>query len=134
MEQPPNGKRVPENRGEGELSFERAFSLAVALLDAVDTRNRFTEAHGGFDTFAEVWQHVGDKREEYDKMEEAVSRARQEFDEKVHDKKAFVLQLRAMGRKGFADRIASMFGVSSEVPGSSRGGIFSRFRKKREKE
>ncbi|HEY4479657.1 MAG TPA: hypothetical protein VI981_04880 [Candidatus Paceibacterota bacterium] len=134
MEQPPSGERAPENRGEGELSFERAFSLAVALLDAVDTRNGFTEAHGGFDTFAETWQHVEGKRKEYDVMEEVVLWARREFDEKVHDKKAFVLQLRAMGRKGFADRIASMFGVSSEVPKSSRGGIFSRFRKKREKE
>src|SRR3989344_8119901 len=119
MEQPRSGERAPENKGEGELSFERAFSLAVVLLDAVDARNRFTEAQGGFDTFADVGQHAEGMREAYDKLEEAVSQARREFDEKVHDKKAFVLQLRAMGRKGFADRIASRFGVSSDVPGRS---------------
>src|SRR3989344_3830857 len=71
-----------------------------------DNRNKFTEAHGGFDTFAEVWQHVEGKREEYDKLDDAALQARKELDEKISDKKSFAQQLKVAGYDNFAERIS----------------------------
>lgn len=131
MERPPSGESSLDNRENRELSFDEQLTLATVLLQAVDKRNRFVEGYGGFDTFAEAWQHVGDNRAVYDELEKAAARARQELDEKITDKKAFVEQLRNAGHEDFANRIASMFGVSSKVKKESKGSIFSRFRKKR---
>jgi len=124
MEGPPIEETTPDNLQERELSFEEQVALATTLFQAVDDRNVFIQRQGGFDTFAEVGQHVNDMRSVYDKMEEKVSVARQEFDEKVVDKNAFVSQLRSVGNDALAGVIASMFGVS-------RGNIFSRFFKKK---
>ena len=95
-----------------------------------DNRNKFTEAHGGFDTFAEVWQHVEGKMEEYDKLDDAALQARKELDEKISDKKSFAQQLKVAGYDNFAERISSMFSVSSKTRKAPEGGFFSRFRKK----
>lgn len=91
------------------LSIEQRIQLARELVDAVNTRNQFTEERGGFDTFAEVWQHVEGNREEYDKLESEVTQLRKELDEKVVDKKALIKELRRLGEKDVADRIAAMF-------------------------
>ncbi|MEK7520303.1 MAG: hypothetical protein AAB581_03635 [Patescibacteria group bacterium] len=115
--------------GEQELPFEEQLALATALCEAVNNRNRFTDGYGGFDTFAEAWQHVGDNRQKYDELADAVSRTRQELDEKVSDKGAFVEQLKNAGHDDVANRIASMFSVSPK-----REGIVSRLRKKFRKE
>ena len=128
MEQPPSGETPPNQ--ERELSFEEQFALATALVQAVDRRNRFTEGFGGFDTFAEAWQHVGDNRKVYDELESAVTRTRRELDEKIADKKVFVDQLRNTGHEDFASRISSMFNASSKTRKIAKGGFFSRFRKK----
>ncbi len=128
MEQPSNEEAVPNDK-ERELSFEEQLVLAEVLLQAVDRRNRFTEGFGGFDTFAEAWQHVGDNRKVYDELEASVTQARRELDEKISDKKSFVDQLRNTGHEDFAKSISSMFGVSSKNAKPSKGGIFSRFSK-----
>ena len=90
MEQSSNKESSLGNQENKELSFEEQLALAGILLKAVDKMNMFIEGHGGFDTFAEVWQHVGDNRKIYDELEEAVTQSRQEFDEKIANKKAFV--------------------------------------------
>lgn len=124
MEGPPIEETASDNSQEQELSFEEQVALATTLFQAVDDRNVFIQRQGGFDTFAEAGQHVNGMRGVYDSMEDAVSVARQEFDEKVVDKSAFVSQLRSVGNDALADVIASMFGVS-------KGNIFSRFFKKK---
>ena len=57
---------------------------------------------------------MGDMRSVYDEMENAVSIARQEFDEKISDKKEFVKQLRIAGNDALADLIARMFSVPKD--------------------
>lgn len=114
MEKPPNREITPDNQQEQELSFDQQVALATNLFKAVDDRNVFIERQGGFDTFAEVGQHVGDMRFVYDEMENAVSIARQEFDEKISDKKEFVKQLRIAGNDAIADLIARMFSVPKD--------------------
>ena len=123
MEQPPNEEKIHDSRQEQELSFDQKIALATALNKAVDERNIFIKRQGGFDTFAEVGQHVGDMKASYDTLEDDVSRARQEFDSKIHNKKEFVEKLRGLEENALADRIASMFGVRKES-------IFSRIFKK----
>jgi len=114
MEKPPNGETALDNQQEQELSFDQKVALATTLFQAVDDRNVFIQRQGGFDTFAEVGQHVGDMRSVYDEMENAVSIARQEFDEKISDKKEFVKQLRIAGNDALADLIARMFSVPKD--------------------
>ena len=124
MEGPPIKETTPDNSQERELPFEEQVSLATTLFQAVGDRNVFIQRQGGFDTFAEVGQHVNDMKSVYDKMEDTVSVARQEFDEKVMDKNAFVSRLRSVGNDALADVIASMFGIS-------KGNVFSRLFKKK---
>src|SRR3989344_1212383 len=106
---PPHGPERGE--GEQEAEFNEQLRLATELLRGFDIRNDFVRAQGGFDTFAEVGQHVDDIRAAYDRMEDAGSRARQEFDARVSDKKALVERLRAMGENDVAERIATIFDV-----------------------
>ncbi len=94
MEKPPRIERAPNGEQEQGLSFDQQIALATALSDAVNERNRFIQAQGGLDTFAEAGQHMKGMREAYDELEDTVSRARKEFDEKISDKKEFVKQLR----------------------------------------
>src|SRR3989338_10571209 len=112
-----------ESLSERESSFDEMVILAQALDEAVDKRNLFILRQGGFDTFAEVGQHVEGMRAEYDKMEDEVFRAREEFDSKVSDKNEFFKKLRDAGNNDLADRIEKMFGAKKE-------GIFSRIFKK----
>lgn len=128
MEGIPTNDQVPNNQE--ELSFDKKVSLAKAVFDAVNTRNNFTEMHGGFDDFAEVWQHVGDNRKVFDEMESAVTNARKEFDEKISDKKQFVEDLRNLGEVEVADMISSMFGISHQKENKPKGTIFSNIFKK----
>jgi hypothetical protein len=114
MEKPTEGETMPDNRQEQELSFDQQLELAKVLFDAVDERNVFIKRQGGFDTFAEAGQYIEGMRDTYDKMEEDVSKARREFDEKVFDKKGFVNKLKEMGKNDLADTITSMFGVSKK--------------------
>ena len=72
MEKPPSGEITPMSE-ERELSFKEQFVLTDVLFKAVDKRNKFIESFGGFDTFAEASQHVGDNRAVYDELEEAVT-------------------------------------------------------------
>lgn len=109
MEKIPENKTPIENQQEQEPTFEQQLELAKALSNAVDERNDFIKRQGGFDTFAEVGQYVWDARDSYDKMEENVSKTRQEFDKKVIDKKEFVNKLINIGENKLADRISKMF-------------------------
>lgn len=128
MEGVPN--EMPNNDQEKELSFEQQTSLARVLFSAVHDRNDFIERFGGFDTFAEAWQHVGDNRKVFDEMELAVENARKEFDQKISDKKQFANNLRNSGEVEMADLISMMFGSYTKEP-ATKGGILSRvFRKK----
>ncbi|MBI4114579.1 MAG: hypothetical protein HY445_01910 [Candidatus Niyogibacteria bacterium] len=129
MEKLSKEELTPKNE-ERKLSFEEQLVLAKALFHGVDKRNMFIEGHGGFDTFAEAWQHVGDNRAVYDELEAAVTRARQELDEKIPDKKVFVGQLSDAGHEDLAKRIARMFGVAPKTQKVSKSGLFSRFRRK----
>ncbi len=122
MEKPPSGKTTPENQQEQELSFDQQVELAKVLFNAVNDRNAFIKRQGGFDTFAEVGQHVNGMRNAYDEMEAAVSSARQDFDEKISDKKEFVKKLKDIGEDDLANTISRMFSVPKES-------IFSRFKK-----
>lgn len=113
MEKPPEGgKMASKNQQEKELSFDQYLELAEVLSNAVDERNVFIKRQGGFDTFAEAGQYIEGMRDAYDKMEEDISKARREFDERVFDKKEFVNKLRGAGKNDLADTIASMFSVS----------------------
>lgn len=123
MERPPRIEKTPDNQQEQKLSFDQKLTLATVLFDAVNKRNTFIQAQGGFDTFAEAGQHVGDMRNVYDEMEDAVSIARKEFDEKISDKREFVKQLKDAGNDDIADMLGGMFGVP-------KGGVFSRIFKK----
>ncbi len=114
MEKPPNGEAIPDNKQEQELTFDQQVALATNLFKAVDDRNVFIKRQGGFDTFAEVGQHVGDMRSDYDKMENTVSITRQEFDEKVSNKKEFVKKLRIAGNDVLADLVIRMFSVPKD--------------------
>jgi len=114
---------LSESSPKQEPSFDEMVILAQALDEAVDKRNLFILRQGGFDTFAEVGQHVEGMRAEYDKMEDEVSRAREEFDSKVSDKNEFFKKLREGGNNDLADKTEKMFGVKKE-------GIFSRIFKK----
>ena len=114
MEKPTGGETMQDNRQEQELPFDQQLELAKVLFDAVDERNVFIKIQGGFDTFAEVGQYIKGMKDAYDKMEEDVSKARREFDEKVFDKKGFVNKLREIGENDLVDRITSMFGVSKK--------------------
>jgi len=122
MEGPPSNEISPDNQHEQELSFDQQVELAKVLFNTVDERNVFTKRQGGFDTFAEVGQHVEGMRDEYDKLEAAVSSARKDFDEKISDKKEFVKKLRDAGEDDLADTIGRMFSIPKES-------IFSRFKK-----
>lgn len=93
-------------------SFEESVSLAKKLFELVDERNQFITSQGGFDTFAEATQYMGDNRKGYDEMSTAFSLARKEFDGKVVDKKSFVESLRTNGENALADRISTMFQIS----------------------
>ena len=117
-----------ENMSTGErgLSFDQQVALAEALFKAVDDRNVFIQRQGGFDTFAEVGQHVEGMGATHDELEQVALNARREFDEKVFDKKEFVRKLRDVGNDALADTVARMFGVSKEAKES----IFSRIFKK----
>jgi len=126
MERPPKREVSPDVQQERELSFDQQLALATALSDAVDKRNVFIQAQGGFDTFAEAGQHVDGMRDEYDKMEDAVSRARKEFDEKIPDKGKFIEQLRNTGNDALADMISVVFNFFKD----SRSSVFSRIFKK----
>lgn len=109
-------REAASNERESEASFEAQLSLAKSIFDAVNARNGFVRSHGGdFDTFAESWQHVGDMRAQYDRLEDAVTKARAEFDESVLDKKVFVEQARSAGNEDLADMVASMFGVKKSL-------------------
>jgi len=123
MEKPPNEETNPDNQQEQELSFDQQVESAKVLFDAVEKRNVFIQGQGGFDTFAEAGQYVNDMRAAYDKMEDALSSAMQDFDKKIVDKKEFVEKLKDMGEDDLADTIGGMFGVSNES-------LFSRFKKK----
>lgn len=112
IEEPPNKKTTSDNRQEAPIPFKERLNLARALLDAVKDRNDFIARQGGFDTFAEAGQYMGGMRESYDKLEEAVSEARKEFDEKVPDKKKFVGESASGNEKNLAELISSMFNVS----------------------
>ena len=112
MEKIPGGEIAPDNQQEQELSFNQQAELAKALFDAINARNNFIKGQGGFDTFAEVGQHVDGMREAYESLEAVVSEARSEFDEKITDKSKFVNELKDSGEEDVADAIASMFGVS----------------------
>lgn len=96
---------------EQELSLEQQVLLAQTLSEAVDARNNFTAGFGGFDDFADVHQHVGDNRAQYDALDKAASDARKELDEKVSDKKALVEHLRSIGENELAAKIGRMFQV-----------------------
>lgn len=112
MEHIPTGGDAPEHHHEQELSFDQQVALAKALVNAVNKRNDFIERQVGFDTFAEAGQHVGGMRGVYDEMEAAVTRTRQEFDEKVSNKKQFIEDLRSSGETVAADMIQRMFNTS----------------------
>ncbi len=132
MEKPPSGEIPSVNPEEKELSFEEQLSLAKNLFQSVDDRNLFIKRQGGFDTFAEAGQYVEGMRETYDRMEDAVTAARAEFDRKVADKKTFIKNLEEAGDEKLAVMISSMFGVPKEKV--SKGGILSRvFGKKEQK-
>ncbi|MEK7642198.1 MAG: hypothetical protein AAB392_00155 [Patescibacteria group bacterium] len=92
------------------LSLEEQVDLVKKLLDAVDVREKFIERMGGFDDFADVHQHVGDNRKQYDELWATYEAARNEFDQKISDKKVLVEHLRKVDKRS-ADRIAMMFRV-----------------------
>lgn len=77
-----------------EISFEDAFLLAKGLSDAVDARNAYTDQFGGFDTFADVDQHVGRNREIYDEFVGKYNDARKAFDNQVKNKQGLVKKIR----------------------------------------
>lgn len=112
MEKPPNEEIAPGNREEQELSFDQQVELAKVLFNVVDKRNIFTEQQGGFDTFAEVGQHVDGMRDTYNKLEEDVNTARQDFDEKISNKKEFFKKLKDAGENNLSDTIGRMFSRS----------------------
>lgn len=123
MEGLPSTQVTPENAQEKELPFQEQVVLANILLRSVSERNKFIQMHHGFDDFAEVWQHIGNNRAIYEEKERAVTTARAEFDEKVHDKKKFVEQLKTTGNDILASTIESMFSVPKDT-------LLSRFFKK----
>lgn len=124
MEQPPNLENTHGGSAERELPLGEKLALAEALFNANEIRNRFVKGHGGdFDTFAESWANLPEVREVYDDLANKALEARKALDEAIPDKTAFVEQLKNAGRDDYADRIASIFGVS-------RGGFVSRLRKK----
>lgn len=124
MEQPPNLENPSEGSSERILSLEEKLALVEALFKANENRNRFVEGHGGnFDTFAESWANLPEVREKYDELEKLASDARKKLDETIYDKEAFVEELNNAGREDYANRIASIFGVS-------KGSFVSRIRKK----
>ncbi|MCF7835567.1 MAG: hypothetical protein K9M15_00360 [Candidatus Marinimicrobia bacterium] len=86
-------------------------TLAKALTRANDERNRFIEQFGDFDTFAEVWQHVGNNRELFDELSAKALDAREEADKNILDKRAFVEYLQTTGEKDLACRISKIFGI-----------------------
>lgn len=94
-----------------EVSFEDAFLLAKALLDAVKARNKYTDGFGGFDDFADVHQHVGNRREVYDGLVSAYNDARKAFDDQVKNKLGFVKKLEEHGDTELAKSIRAMFNL-----------------------
>ncbi|MCK5022068.1 MAG: hypothetical protein KAR54_02370 [Candidatus Pacebacteria bacterium] len=89
--------------------MEKQADLARALARANNERNRFVEQFVDFDTFAEVWQHVGNNREEYDKLVNKASDALNEIKEKVSDKKALVEYLKSISESELAERMSKIF-------------------------
>ncbi|MEK9175036.1 MAG: hypothetical protein AAB795_00415 [Patescibacteria group bacterium] len=115
MEQIPGDESILNKTQEQELSFDQKLILAQTLNRAVDNRNTFIQRQGGFDNFAEVGQHTDNLRSVYDDLERAVTNARKEFDENVHNKKEFVQQLKNIGENNnLAIRISSIFAVPKE--------------------
>ena len=105
----------PENGEAKELSFESKLALAKALTEANDRREDYPVMHGGdFDTFAESFANLPEYREPYDKLCDEAEKLRKEFDEKVSDKKEFVLKLKEAGEIDIAERIGKMFRVPEE--------------------
>ena len=123
MEGPPLDETPPEEQHEIPLTFEEQIALADVLRNAVNNRNQYIRGQGGFDTFAEVGQHFNNSRAEYERMEDVVTQARADFDQKVPDKNEFVRQLKDERNEELASLIARMFGVKT--------GFFSRIFKKR---
>ncbi len=115
-------ENIPTNSFEQELSFDEKVSLAGTLFQAVKARNDFIDMYGGFDNFADVDQYIGDNRKVFDEMESAVTDARNEFYEKVSDKKQFMEDLISRGDVDVADMIGLMFGISKRDD-KSRGFI-----------
>jgi len=128
MEKPPGGEMPPNQ--EKELPFEEQVALATKLIQTTDERNRFIEGFGGFDNFAEAWQHVDDNRARYDEYEKKVLLLRQEIQDKISDKKAFVEQLKEAGHDTLADQIAKMFAFYIPKEKKVKDSFLSRFRKK----
>lgn len=93
------------------MSFEDQLALATALFEAVDARNEFTDSFGGFDSFAEMGQHVGDNRKIHDELQNKFADLRKEFDTKIPNKSVLVEQLKAAGKNKVAERIEKMFSL-----------------------
>ena len=91
--------------------MEEWANLARALVKANDERNLFTEQFYGFDNFAEVWQHVGNNRELYDKLSDKALEALKRVEEEVSDKKALVKYLKSLGEKDLARRMSRILNV-----------------------
>ncbi len=112
---------VPESKKETtqELDFDKAVSLAEELFRVAEARNQFAHDQGGgdFEGFATMGQHVGNNRLTYDELEAEFSKLRKKFDDEVKDKMRLVEQLRKIGDKELADKIARTFNVRTGLIG-----------------
>ncbi len=105
-----------------EEKLQYDVELALKLLMANDAREHFTVQFGGFDNFAEVWQHVGSNRKQFDQLAATAEEARLAF-LKVDDKRAVIEYMRLNGQEASAVRIAQIAGIkfSSKTEVVTRG-------------
>ena len=103
--------------------------LAETLFDAVNKRDNFVQSQGGLDNIYDLaWFNGEEIRKSFEQLQEQVTNARKEFDEKVTNKEEFVRSANERGHHSAADLIKKMF-IDSKLT-KSEGGIFSRFFKK----
>jgi len=94
------------------ISFEKQVVLAENMIKAVEKRENFVRGEGGFDTFAEVGQHVEGGREIYDRLNSEAHTAIEAFDAQVSDRQKFVGLLRSSGKEALAEQFGATFNIA----------------------
>ena len=90
--------------------LKNGLELLKQLRAANAARERFTDGFGGFDTFAEVWQYVGDNRAQFDTLSAEAERLRRAFSTLPTEvKKEMVVYLRTGGDKETASWLEKYF-------------------------